>query len=65
MSFNGNWLAFLENAFQISVFHLNDYELYVPKFVKKVVIDPSKQQQQTGKSSNGKKKTPTLWSCDV
>lgn len=56
MSFDGNWFAFLENLFQIPIFQLDNYNLYVPKFVKKVVIDPSKHQQQAKSSSNGKKK---------
>lgn len=51
VSFNGNWFTFLENLFQIPVFQLDNYNFYVPKFVKKVVIDPIKQQQEN--SSNG------------
>lgn len=54
MSFNGNWFTFLENLFQIPLFQLDNYNLYVPKFIKKVVIDPSKQQKEAEKSSYGK-----------
>jgi len=57
VSFDGNWFAFLENLFQIPVFQLDNYNLHVPKFVKKVVIDPSKQQKQAELSSYGKNLT--------
>lgn len=53
VSFTGNWFAFLENLFQIPIFQLNNYNLYVPKFVKKVVIDPLRQKQQAQSLSNG------------
>lgn len=53
VTFDGNWFAFLENLFQIPVFQLDNYNLYVPKFVKKVVINPQKQQKQAEISSNG------------
>lgn len=53
MSFEGNWFTFLENLFQIPLFQLDNYNLFVPKFVKKVVIDPSKQQKEAEKSSYG------------
>lgn len=33
---------------------MDNYNLYVPKFVKKVVIDPLKQQKQAENSSYGK-----------
>lgn len=52
MNFDGNWLAFLENLFQISVLQLDNYNLYIPKYVKKVVIDPTKQQVQTENNGN-------------
>jgi len=52
VNFNGNWLAFLENLFQISVLQLDNYNFYIPKFVKKVVIDPTKQQIQTENNDN-------------
>uniref|UniRef100_A0A2H8TY64 Fatty acid synthase n=1 Tax=Melanaphis sacchari TaxID=742174 RepID=A0A2H8TY64_9HEMI len=52
VNFDGNWLAFLENLFQISMLQSDNYNLYIPKFVKKVVIDPTKQQIQTENSSN-------------
>lgn len=55
VSFDGNWFAFLENLFQIPVFQLDNYNFNVPKFVKKVVIDPLKHQKQVDSSSNGKK----------
>lgn len=48
VNFDGNWLVFLENLFQIPVLQLDDYNLYTPKFVKKVVIDPTTQQKQNG-----------------
>lgn len=51
--FDGNWFAFLENLFQIPVFQLDSYNFYLPKFVKKVVIDPLKQQKYIKNSSNG------------
>ncbi|XP_022181594.1 fatty acid synthase-like [Myzus persicae] len=53
VNFDGNWLAFLENLFQIPVLQLDNYKLFTPKFVKKVVIDPTKQQTQAENSSNG------------
>lgn len=53
VSFDGNWFAFLENLFQIPIFQLDTYNLYAPKFVQKVVIDPLKQQKQAENSSNG------------
>ncbi|KAL4113184.1 hypothetical protein QTP88_016854 [Uroleucon formosanum] len=46
VNFNGNWLVFLENLFQIPVLQLDNYNLYTPRFVKKVVIDPTAQQKQ-------------------
>lgn len=52
INFDGDWLAFLENLFQIPVLQLDNYNLYTPKFVKKVVIDPTKQQKQAENSSN-------------
>lgn len=55
VSFDGNWFAFLETLFQIPIFQLDDYNLYVPKFVRKVVIDPLKQLNQAKNSSNGNK----------
>jgi len=48
VNFDGNWLVFLENLFQIPVLQLDNYNLYTPKFVKKVVIDPTIQQKQNG-----------------
>jgi len=48
VNFNGNWLVFLENLFQIPVLQLDNYNLYTPTFVKKVVIDPTTQQEQNG-----------------
>jgi len=35
------------------VLQLDNYNLFTPKFVKKVVIDPTKQQTQAENSSNG------------
>lgn len=58
--FDGNWFAFLENLIQISVFQMDNYNLYFPKFVKKVVIDPIKQQKQAEISSNGKSHTTII-----
>jgi len=52
VNFDGNWLAYLENLFQISVLQSDNYNLYIPKFVKKVVIDPTKQQVQTDDNGN-------------
>lgn len=52
VNFDGNWLAYLENLFQISLLQSDNYNLYIPKFVKKVVIDPTKQQVQTGDNGN-------------
>jgi len=51
VSFDGNWFTFLENLFQIPLFQLDNYNLFVPKFIKKVVIDPSKHQKEAEKSS--------------
>jgi len=50
VNFDGNWLAFLENLFQIPVLQLDNYNLYTPKFVKKIVIDPTIEQKQNGKN---------------
>ncbi|XP_050542847.1 fatty acid synthase-like isoform X2 [Daktulosphaira vitifoliae] len=52
VNFNSNWLAFLESLFQIPLFQVDTRELYIPRYIKKVVIDPLKLMKMAESLNN-------------
>ncbi|KAF7404701.1 hypothetical protein HZH66_003607 [Vespula vulgaris] len=65
IEWKGNWVAYIDNIFQMKIFNLDTRDLFVPTGIQKLVIDTNAHQQYLQNVSSTKKYIPVQFFKNV